>query len=509
MLQSIFARLQDFVSYLTRTAKRLGWKKLAAGAGVLVVLLIVLHAAFSGGASEAAAPNNTRSVELRSIADLSNQTSGLSVAGTVSSKSEATVRAEKSGEITSLNYQLGDYVGAGAVVAEVENASERAAVLQAQAGVEAAQASAGISGTSAASALLSAYAAADNAVHNAADPMFINPDTTPHTYYLRVKTEDSASKREAESLRSALDAALDRQKAASAQISSASDQSGELAQTEAELQQVRNFLDALLRALNAGEPDEVVTASVLDGYKAATIAARTAVTASITALGSARQSIAGTGANASVSAAAVKQAQAGLASARANLEHTLIRAPISGTINSLSLKRGDYVQLGSAVLTVANNGALEVVAYVTESDARQLAVGGKAKLGGSADGVITRIAPAIDPVTKKIEVRVGISGSATALINGQSVTVELARAQNAATAAAPARLVIPLAALKIGQGGMSVFTVDANNMLVAHTVTIGELLGDRVVILDGATPDMLIVTDARGLRARETVEVAQ
>jgi RND family efflux transporter MFP subunit len=451
--------------------------------------------------------SDTRNVELKTVAALSQNTSTLSVAGTVSSKSEATVRAEKSGEVTSLNYELGSFVGAGAVVAQLENASERAALLQAQAGVEAATASAGISGSSAASTLLSAYAAVDNAVENTADPMFVQPSNTPHTYYLRIDTTNDAAKRNAESARSALDSVLAREKAASASVSSSADLSAELSRTEAELLQTRTFLDSLVQALNEGKPDQVVTAEVLAGYQASTIAARASVTGSLTAVSSARQSIDSASAGATASSAALKQAEAGLAAARANYEHTLIRAPISGTINSLPLKRGDYVQLGSPVLTVANNGALEVVAYVTEADAGELSVGSTAKLSSDAQGVITRIAPAIDPLTKKIEVRIGISGNPS-LINGQSVTVELARtASNSETA--PTRLVIPLQALKISADGMSVFTVDANGALVAHPVKIGELLGDRVEVIEGLTADLLIVTDARGLRAGETVTIAQ
>ncbi len=110
----------------------------------------------------------------------------------------------------------------------------------------------------------------------------------------------------------------------------------------------------------------------------------------------------------SATQAAITQAQGALAAARAALERSIIRAPISGTINSLSLKRGDFIQMTAPVLTVANNHALEVIAYITATDAPRIAVGGKAILEGDISGVITRIAPALDPLTKKIEVRIGL-----------------------------------------------------------------------------------------------------
>jgi len=56
------------------------------------------------------------------------------------------------------------------------------------------------------------------------------------------------------------------------------------------------------------------------------------------------------------SQAALKQAQVPGLCARQSRK-SIIRAPISGTINSFSLKVGDYVSPTQEVLTVANNGA--------------------------------------------------------------------------------------------------------------------------------------------------------
>lgn len=521
MFQTFFAAartaLFSAVAYTRSLVRRWGWKKTTLGAGAIVALLIILHA-LSGSAPEAAPAAQTRTVSVRSVAELSQETSGLSVAGIVSSKSEATVRAEKSGEVKALNYQLGDYAPAGAVVAEVENASERAAVAQAQAGVDAALAAADISGTSfaaaqsaAVNALLSAYSVQSSAIYSTADEMMIEFNTVPAQYGLRFQTSSNASKTLASDERAALNAVLARQKAAAASLSASADLAGEIDTTSGELRDALDLLAALLQTATNGIPDNVVSTADLASYKSDIAASRASVTTALAGLTTAKQTLINAqtsgGGGSSASAAAVNQAQAALASARANLEHTIIRAPISGTINSLSLKLGDYAQLGSPVLTVANNSALEVVTYVTEADARDLSVGSTATIAGTTQGTVTRIAPALDPGTKKIEVRVGINSPSADLINGQSVTVELARTPTQGEE--PSRLTIPLAALKIGADSMSVFTVAGDNTLEPHTVTIGELLGDRVVVTAGLSADMRIVTDARGLRAGETVNLAQ
>ena len=118
-----------------------------------------------------------------------------------------------------------------------------------------------------------------------------------------------------------------------------------------------------------------------------------------------------------------------------------------------------------------------MVAYGTEEDMRQLSVGAKVSIGETASGVVTKVASALDPRTKKIE--------------------------------------IPISALKITPQGSFVFTVVESTstpyegVLVSHKVTEGALLGDKIQILEGVTPEMILVTDVRGLQAGKTVTIAE
>lgn len=489
--------------------------------GALVLVVIGMFIFVGGGQDEAAQTNNTRGVEVRSVLSLSSESSSLSISGTVTSRSEATVRAEKSGEIKRLNYELGSSVGAGGIVAEIENASERAAVLQAEAGVEAARASASVSGSGleaarskAVTALLSAYAATENALEGTTDRLFLKPSGFPKIYTMRVHSNNETAQNNAEKMRVAADSVLLRQQKMSESLTDTTNLRAELEITEVEVREVRNLLNSLIEALNEGKTDSAISADDLASYRSDVIAAREDITATLAEITTAKQTLQSAEANSSggssASAAALKQAEAGLASARADFEHTVVRAPISGTINSLSLKRGDYVQSGTAVLTVGNNNALEVLAYVTEGDAREIEVGSKAVVRGDIEGTVTRIAPAIDPLTKKIEMRIGLPAQTSTdpkkmLLNGQSVTIELTHDTTSTTA--PSKLVIPLSAVKIGVDEMVVYTVADDSTLVAHPVILGTLMGDRVEITEGLTADMRIVVDARGLRPGETVTI--
>src|SRR3989344_6973832 len=126
-------RLVRWVSSLSSVTIGSGVVIVALGIGVAIFML---RAEVSDLAPEA----QIHTVTVRSVAELTSQNAPLSLVGSVSSKSEATVRAERSGQVVAVYKSLGDSVSAGAVAAEIENASERAAVLQAEGGVDAAQA---------------------------------------------------------------------------------------------------------------------------------------------------------------------------------------------------------------------------------------------------------------------------------------------------------------------------------------------------------------------------------
>ncbi|MCE9541897.1 efflux RND transporter periplasmic adaptor subunit [Candidatus Kaiserbacteria bacterium] len=501
------------------------------------VFLVVVGAFFAlrGGAQPAGEQAQTvRSVTLKSVAALSSESTPLSIVGTVVSRSEATVRAETSGEVVRVYRALGDSVAAGTIVAELEDSSQRAALLQAQGAVDAAEANlakvqkgtrpeqlailqSALDGakSGAVNALLSAYTTVDNAIQGGSDAMFTNPNGPGQRY--NITSTDSQLSIKIVNQRIQLAAVIKREGSKSTTLGASEDLAAELTLSETELRSVRDFLDDIIQSLNNAILTGDVTASAVASFKATTVASRASVNTSLSAIASSRQALLTAqknleqGANGpqnedvSSAQASVTQAQGALAAARANLEKSIIRAPISGTINSFSLKQGDYVQQTSPLLTVANNGALEIVAYVTEQDTRDIAVGDKAALEEGVVGTITRIAPALDPVTKKIEVRVGLSGSASSLVNGQSVTVTFER-RTSSTVSATGPLTIPISAIKVGASDVSVFTVSADGVLQGHVVTIGTLLGDKVAILTGLTPDMVIVTDARGLRDGQTVQ---
>lgn len=517
---------------------KLPWSYKAGSVVVLVAVVFGLTHLFAGPAAEPASTSQTH-VRLSSVASLSDQSGPLPVTGKVTSVSKASILAVSSGEIVTLSRKLGDRVVAGSVIAAFENSSQRAAVLQAQGAYEGAQATlAKVSGSgaqnsglssaqaiqaaqnaaiAARAALQSAYASLDDAVRVKADAQISNPQSI--SPQLNLTVTDGQLVINAQSKRVGLDTTIEAVAALSTGPDSAID--ADIATAISKAQTVRAFLDDLVAAVNKAVPSTNVSASTIATYQASVGAARSAVIGSISSLTSAKSTYDGAASAAAVAQnsasdglendiasaqANVKSALGTLNAAQANLEKTIVRAPISGTIVSLALTKGGYVSAFSQVAQISNPGALEVEAYVTSDDAKTIVVGGKAVIEGSIDGVITSIAPALDPTTGKIQVKIGITGDKSTLTDGDAATVTLARATGNGSTTAKNTITIPIAAAKITPQGPVVFTVQGD-ALVSHPVTFGKIVGGQIAIVSGLTADMVIVTDARGLNDGQKVVV--
>lgn len=514
--------------------------------GIALVLVVVLAVAggryvFREKGSAVASDSGVSYVHVSTVADLASATTPLPVTGQVTSLSRASILAQTSGEVVSLLRRLGDQVSAGEVIGSFEHSSQSAAVLQAQGAYDAAEAayekavnttaqnssissqsaqsSADTARTAAVNALAGAYASLDDAVHGRADQLFSNARTS--NPILTMTVPDSALVQKLQNNRKLLESKL----ATAVTLSSSTNADTLDAHTALMIetaQSVTSFLNDLILAVNETQPSQATPAATLAGYQASLTAARSESVAAVSSLSAAKGAYdsavsgASTAANAATSAsgtdvasaaAYVKQALGALDAAKAALEKTIIRSPISGTIVSLPITQGGFVSAYAPVAVVSNPGALFIDIQVTPDDAKTLAVGSAAIIQGTQQGVITFIAPALDPSTGKIEVKVGMSDNGQGLTDGEVVSVALSRSSRSSAKDAMRTITIPITAVKMLPTGAAVFTVAASSTLSAVPVTLGSILGDRVVILSGLSATTTIVTDARGHTDGETVKV--
>jgi multidrug efflux pump subunit AcrA (membrane-fusion protein) len=484
------------------------WKRFTRlprwGQALVVAAILTLIFGISSllGGAPPASENAGRAVILRSVGELSGNVSGASVVGIVRSRSEAELRAEAAGTVQSVRSSLGASVPAGFVLAELENASERAQVTQAEGAYDAALAArAGVSPTDVTAAARNAYRNAfetlDTTLETGVDTVFGTPTPAgPDLLINPVGSDPTRLSRERKRIAGLMDA--ERTTLAS---SATTDPRVLLDGMEYLARQIATFVDALAVAANA-------TDSNADAAQIAAIAsARASVTGVLSSVTAAQATLRSgtTGSTASVDAS-VKSALGTLRFAEAALEKTRIRTPIGGTVNYLPIRVGDYVATLDHVGTVAQNGALEIVAFVAEEAASGVSAGQETTIEGTYAGTITSIAPALDPVTKQIELHASV-GIESGLVNGQSVRLTLPGTSVVATSTGP--VLLPLSAVKLSAGNRVVFMLGEDGHLKALPVEIGEVVGERIEILSELPSDLRIVTDARGLSDGQQVRIAE
>ncbi|HEY0979563.1 MAG TPA: HlyD family efflux transporter periplasmic adaptor subunit [Candidatus Paceibacterota bacterium] len=509
-LQALLGRARAFFSLVPPRSKAL-WRRYRAlprwqqiGIAILLAALVIggIALARSGAAPEQATQGRT--VELATVGELSGTGGSVDLIGSVRSVTEANILAKTGGTVTSVRTRLGGSVPAGSVIAELENAAERAAVLQAEGAYDAAVAARSAQSLpdteeEARDTYRTTFTTLDTVLENYVDT-FYGGNTAVGPDLLIYPDANTAARLSRE--RARMDSLMDSFEANLATAHSRSPQAL-LDEAEGIARQIQTFLNQLADAAN--QNDSRATAEQL----AALATARSSVNSALSTIASARAGLRSGTVSATASAdASVKQALGSLRAAQANLERTVVRAPIGGTVNFLPIRVGDYVTAMQHVATVAQNGALEIVAYVSEDNRDLVAAGGRVTIDGAYDGVITSVAPALDPTTKQIEVRIAVT-SATDLVSGQSVHIALPDlAPEAEVAAEAGPVLLPLSAVKLRAGDRIVFSVGEDSRLIAHQVEVGEVRGDRIEILSEIPTELRIVADARGLAEGEQVRVA-
>lgn len=474
-------------------------KRVVWGAGALVALLVVIGIILSfGGDSDAEELGNAGLKQVRvAPAGMLDGTRELEFIGSVEAINEAMLESEVSGQITSVNVSLGSAVAPGQIIAQVENASERASVLQAEGAYEAALANTLDDSTDAITTYRSAFTTIDDILRNHIDELYNAARTSQPRF--RMSGFGWVSKLENDRVEAG-DVVETWQKKLFKE--SGDNTNSLLEEAENNLLFFAEYVGFLAEIISRQEPG-VFSAAELATIESEFATARVSIDNDIASVQSARQDLLSGNALSSADAT-VKQALGALRLAEANLEKTIIRSPINGVVNVLEVKIGENVRSGTHIATVANNNALEITIFVNQNDRNSITVGDGVDLEGGGIGRITAIAPAINPNTRKIEVK--IATDAGDIKNGDTlrVTIPLAR-----TVDEDAPLRIPLEAVKLRGEETSVLRVDGEGRLESVPVTLSDVRGGFATIGAGLTRADAIVTDARGLRAGMEVMITE
>ena len=196
--------------------------------------------------------------------------------------------------------------------------------------------------------------------------------------------------------------------------------------------------------------------------------------------------------------ARVKQAESTVASALNLFKKRSVTAPFTGEIVNILTKVGENVSPGQTVVSLANEGLLEIKIFVSPDKARLISVGDEALVSDKYKGVVTAKSSGVDAKTGQIEVQITINENSDLIVGEyQEVKIFIDKDEDL--------LWLPLSAVRVDSQGSFVFTVK-DGKTEKQLVEIGVVEDENVSVYSGLENISNVVIDSRKVSEGQTVE---
>ncbi|GGE76949.1 efflux RND transporter periplasmic adaptor subunit [Massilia psychrophila] len=196
--------------------------------------------------------------------------------------------------------------------------------------------------------------------------------------------------------------------------------------------------------------------------------------------------------------ARIAASQATLASQQLRLKYTQVVAPDSGVISARNATVGSVVGVGAELFRMIRQGRLEWRAEVIAADLSRLKPGTsaivKAANGTELTGKVRMIAPTIDLQTRSALVYVDLPptmGANAPFKAGMFASGQFELGTSNA-------MTVPQQAVVVRDGFSYVFRLNADGRVSQIKVQSGRRLGERIEVINGLTPDTLVVVGGAG-----------
>lgn len=200
--------------------------------------------------------------------------------------------------------------------------------------------------------------------------------------------------------------------------------------------------------------------------------------------------------------AQVQAAQAALTTAQTNLQRSVIFAPFSGTVGISQVRNGALVSAGSTLLnTISTTNPIGVEFQINERDIADFT---KLKAGSSSsdiyitlpDGTRYPEAGRIVTIDRAVDSQTGtLKIRASFANNSNTLRTGMNTTLNVSSTSAQEQIVIPYKAVFEQLGVFNVYTVNDSSKVELKQVTLGHKLEDKVVITSGLEAGQKIVLD--------------
>ncbi len=193
--------------------------------------------------------------------------------------------------------------------------------------------------------------------------------------------------------------------------------------------------------------------------------------------------------------------------AQTYLSKTVIRAPISGVVDSRDLEVGELATPGRELMDLVDIDRVKIVAGVPERHLKHVTDGTRATLTFPAypdvvlEADISYIGTTLDPESRTVPVEITLDNPGHRLKPEMAVTIRVVKDN------IPVAIVIPQDAVIDTDQGRIVFLAD-KNVARSVPVALGSTSGDQVLVTNGlSVGDSLIVVGHRNLVNGESIQV--
>lgn len=198
-----------------------------------------------------------------------------------------------------------------------------------------------------------------------------------------------------------------------------------------------------------------------------------------------------------------KSAEAQVAAQAALVAEETVRAPFAGRLGITTVNPGEYLQPGTAIVSLESLDPIFVDFRLPQSDLSRIRVGQSARVrtdafpGKTFTGRVTSIDPLVDPSTRNFEAEATIANPQRLLRPGMFVDTAVD------SGAKRPYLTLPQTAITYNPYGNTVFVVHEDRGPKARItveqvfVTLGPTRGDQVAVLKGLKAGDIIVTSGQ------------
>jgi len=179
--------------------------------------------------------------------------------------------------------------------------------------------------------------------------------------------------------------------------------------------------------------------------------------------------------------------------AKLNLENTAIKSPISGTVSSRLIKKGNLVQTNDILFHITDTKELQAILYIPEHEIAKIRPGQKAVLKPDAvknqtvEGTVERVSPVVDAESGTVKTTISITNNNGDLKPGMFTRVQIIYDTRSNTVLIPKNAVIE------NSNGQMVYIIK-DSIAIGKKIRTGYVNGSKIEVLEGLTGGEFIIT---------------